>query len=77
MPSRARAIVDEALVLRESHSHAPAAEVLDVAMRGRGAWLEDFFEHGRRSRGPPKPALLAVASEGSADTVITEARGCL
>lgn len=57
MPSRARAIVDEALALRESHPHAPAADVLDLAMQGREVWLEDFFDH----MVPPSPFARLVA----------------
>jgi hypothetical protein len=57
MPSRARAIVDEALALRESHPHAPAVDVLDLAMQGHEVWLEDFFEH----MVPPSPFALLVA----------------
>jgi len=29
------AIVNEALALRESHAHAPAADILDLVMQGR------------------------------------------
>lgn len=57
MPSRARSIVDEALALRESHPHAPAVDVLDLAMQGHTVWLEDFSEH----MVPPSPFALLVA----------------
>ena len=57
MPSRAHAIVEEALALRASHPHAPAIDVLDLAIKGRGAWLEDFFEY----MVPPSPFALLVA----------------
>lgn len=57
MPSRTRAIVDEALALRASHPHAPAVDILDLAIKGRDAWLEDFFEH----MVPPSPFALLVA----------------
>jgi hypothetical protein len=35
-------IVSEALALRLSHPHAPAADVLDLVIKERGVWLEDF-----------------------------------
>jgi len=57
MPHRALAIVNEALALRVSHPHAPAADVLDLVMRGRKVWLEDFFDH----MVPPAPFALLVA----------------
>ena len=57
MPSRALAVVNEALALRASHPHAPALDVLDLAMEGREAWLEDFFAH----MVPPSPFALLVA----------------
>src|SRR5262245_15720230 len=57
MPHRALAIVNEALALRKSHPHAPAADVLDLLMRGREYWLEDFLDHME----PPAPFALLVA----------------
>lgn len=50
-------LVQEALALRGSHPRAPAADVLDLVMRGRTPWLEDFFEHME----PPSPFALLVA----------------
>jgi hypothetical protein len=50
-------IVSEALALRASHPHAPAADVLDLVMKGRMPWLEDFFEF----MVPPAPFALPVA----------------
>ena len=57
MPSRARFIVEEALALHESHPHAPAVDMLDLAMQRHQVWLEDFFEH----MVPPSPFALLVA----------------
>jgi hypothetical protein len=57
MPHRALAIINEALALRASHPHAPAADVLDLAMQGHQFWLEDFFDH----MVPPSPFALLVA----------------
>jgi hypothetical protein len=51
------AIVNAALALRASHPHAPAVGVLDLAIKGRGVWLEDFLEHVL----PPSPFALLVA----------------
>src|SRR5688572_32631435 len=53
----ALAIVTEALALRASHPHAPAADVLDLVMNGRSPWLEDFLDHME----PPTPFALLVA----------------
>lgn len=50
-------IINEALALRRSHPHAPAADVLDLVMEGRQPWLEDFFDHMM----PPDPFALLVA----------------
>jgi hypothetical protein len=50
-------IVKEALALRRSHPHAPALDVLDLVMKGRLPWLEDFFDHLE----PPAPFALLVA----------------
>jgi hypothetical protein len=52
-----QAIVHEALALRTSHGHAPAADVLDLVMRGRQYRLVDFGEHML----PPSPFALLVA----------------
>lgn len=57
MPDRALAIVNEALALRASHPHAPAADVLDLAMQGHEVWLEDLLVH----MVPPSPFALLVA----------------
>jgi len=51
------AIINEALALRASHPLAPAADVLDLVMKDRSPWLEDFFEH----MVPPSPFALLVA----------------
>jgi hypothetical protein len=51
------AIVHEALALRSSHAHAPAADVLDLVMQGRQYRLVDFGEHML----PPAPFALLVA----------------
>jgi hypothetical protein len=53
----ALAIVSESLALRASHDHAPAADVLDLVMRGRQFRLIDFGEHML----PPAPFALLVA----------------
>ena len=53
----AQAIVSEALALRASHAHAPAADVLDLVMRGRQYRLVDFGDHQL----PPAPFALLVA----------------
>ena len=53
----AQAIVREALSLRHSHAHAPAADVLDLVMQGRQHRLLDFGEHML----PPAPFALLVA----------------
>jgi hypothetical protein len=53
----AAVLVDEALALRNSHPHAPAVEVLDLVIKGRGVWLEDLFPH----MVPPSPFALLVA----------------
>jgi hypothetical protein len=50
-------IVTEALALRASHPNAPAADVLDLVMKGRTPWLEDFLDHME----PPAPFALLVA----------------
>lgn len=51
-------IVREAVALRASHPHAPALDILDLVMRGRGdLWLGDLFEH----MVPPSPFALLVA----------------
>lgn len=52
-----QAIVSEALALRTSHAHAPAADVLDLVMRGRQYRLVDFGDHML----PPAPFALLVA----------------
>jgi hypothetical protein len=57
MPHRAVAIVNEALALRASHPHAPAVDVLDLVIKGREIWLDDFFDH----MVPPSPFALLVA----------------
>lgn len=49
--------ISEALARRRSHPHAPARDVLDLVIRGRGLWLEDFFER----MVPPDPFALLVA----------------
>ena len=51
------AIVNEALALRESHAHAPAADILDLVMQGRQYRLVDFGDHML----PPAPFALLVA----------------
>jgi hypothetical protein len=53
----ALAIVSEALALRTSHAHAPAADVLDLVMQGRQYRLVDFGDHML----PPAPFALLVA----------------
>lgn len=53
----ALAIVNEALALRASHGHAPAADVFDLVMRGRQFRLIDFGEHML----PPSSFALLVA----------------
>jgi hypothetical protein len=53
----ALAIVTESLALRTSHSHASAADVLDLVMQGRQFRLIDFAEHML----PPAPFALLVA----------------
>jgi hypothetical protein len=53
----AQAIVSEALALRTSHAHAPAAGVLDLVMQGRQYRLVDFGDHML----PPAPFALLVA----------------
>ena len=50
-------LIEEALALRRSHPHAPAADVLDLVMKGRTPWLEDFLDH----MVPPSPFALLVA----------------
>src|SRR5688572_2119665 len=55
--SLALSIVNEALALRRSHPKAPALDVLDLVIRGRGAWLENFLDHMM----PPSPFALLVA----------------
>jgi hypothetical protein len=57
MPHGAVAIINEALALRRSHPHAPARDVLDLVIRGRDVWLEDFLDH----MVPPAPFALLVA----------------
>ena len=57
MDHTAAKLVNEALALRRSHPHAPACDVLDVVMKGRTPWLEDFLEH----MVPPAPFPLLVA----------------
>jgi len=52
-----QAIVSEALALRASHAHAPAADVLDLVMQGRRYRLVDFGDHML----PPAPFALLVA----------------
>jgi hypothetical protein len=53
----ALAIINEALALRASHPHAPAADVLDLVMKDRAPWLVDLFDH----MVPPSPFALLVA----------------
>ncbi|HEU5297527.1 MAG TPA: hypothetical protein VFU71_22300 [Burkholderiaceae bacterium] len=63
-------MVGEALALRVSHPHAPAVGVLDLVIRGRGLWLEDFFEHLL----PPSPFALLVAEAVSDFSPPSESR---
>ena len=57
MPRSPFVIIEEALALRRSHPHAPAADVLDLVIRGRDIWLEDLLDHIE----PPSPFALLVA----------------
>lgn len=57
MDVSASQLIAEALALRRSHAHAPAVDVLDLVLKGRGVWLEDFFEY----MVPPAPFALLVA----------------
>jgi hypothetical protein len=57
VPHRTLAVVNEALALRRSHPHAPAVDVLDLVIRGRDVWLEDFLD----PMVPPSPFALLVA----------------
>lgn len=54
MPAR---IVATALALRASHPQAPALDVLDLALQGRGGQALDFGSDGL----PPAPFALLVA----------------
>jgi hypothetical protein len=60
-------IINEALALRRSHPHAPAVDVLDLVMKGRLPWLEDFFDDLE----PPAPFALLVAE--AVDDIMTAA----
>jgi hypothetical protein len=56
--TRADKAICEALALRKSHPNAPAADVLDLVMRGHAdLWPEDLFDH----LAPPAPFGLLVA----------------
>ena len=57
MHPTAAATVNEALVLRVSRPNIPAAEVLDLVMRGRDCLLDDFLSQ----MVPPSPFALLVA----------------
>ena len=67
----ALSIVNEALALHASHPHAPAADVLDLVMKGRSPWLEDFFDH----MVPPAPFALLVAEAVDDFMTATDWRG--
>ena len=58
MPHRTLVIVNEALARRNSHPQALAVDVLDLPVRGREYWLEDFLDH----MVPPSPFALLVAA---------------
>lgn len=57
MSTSPAAIISECLALRVSHPHAPAADVLDLAMKGREVWLEDLLDRMQ----PPCEFALFVA----------------
>jgi hypothetical protein len=45
----ARELIDAAVALTASHAHAPARDVLDVTMKGRGGQVLNFIEVGARN----------------------------
>jgi hypothetical protein len=53
------AVVTAALALASSHRHAPARDVLDLAMQGARVTLDDLGDHTHPSA--PFGQLLAVA----------------
>jgi hypothetical protein len=64
-------IVAEFLSLRRSHPDAPAADVLDLAMKRRSPWIEDFLDH----MVPPAPFALLVAEAVDDCMTCAERRG--
>lgn len=46
--SEAQAIVDKAVALARTHGHAPAIEILDLAMTRREETCPNFEVHGQR-----------------------------
>lgn len=73
----ARAIVDSVLALRQSHPHAPALDVLDLAMKPhRGTSPE--FDAGRSDLtdpGAPFGDVLRQAFDPAYDVAALEAAG--
>ena len=65
----AKPYVDAALALSRSHPHAPAVDVLDLALRGLDREQLDFGQDGR----PPSPfALLVAAAHDSTGLTLDE-----